>query len=163
MRRQNEEVIAEIYLAGEQAADRERKAAAEHRRYDIISRSKATKDAQERRLLKDHQKTSKSSSLIIVILHVIIVFLGIERKILLNNLSSHDYWGAMRRIRKKRHGQTSSWLSRSKAFKDWLEDANSSTLWLSGIRKIIPSAHLFNQTLTIYSRFRQVYSHVGYH
>lgn len=59
LRKQNEEVIAEIYLAGEQAADKERKAAAEHRRNEIFSRAQATKLAQERRLLKDQQKASK--------------------------------------------------------------------------------------------------------
>lgn len=59
LRKQNEEVIAEIYLAGQHAADRERKAAAEHRRNEIIFRGKATKDAQERRLWKDRQKAGK--------------------------------------------------------------------------------------------------------
>lgn len=37
---------------------------------------------------------------------------------LLDKLSSHDYFGALRRIRKKRHGKTSSWLSESKSFID---------------------------------------------
>lgn len=128
----------------------ERKAAAEYRRNEMISRRKATKDAHERRLLKDQHNASKQSSTIVICVYIIIVKIGVERKKLLDKLSSHDYWGAMRRIRKKRHGQTSSWLSRSEAFKDWLEDAKSSTLWLSGIRKIILSTFLFSQKLITY-------------
>ena len=82
---------------------------------------------------------------------------------LLDMLSSYDYLGALRRIRKKRYGQTSSWLSESKVFKDWLEDANSSTLWLSGIRKIISSSALLDQKPNhYYSRFREVYCDVSY-
>lgn len=144
LRKQHEEVEAEIYLASEQAADMERKAAAEYRRNEIIFRSKATKDAHERKLLKDRHYASKQISILIICVCIIILQIGVERKKLLDKLSSYDYWGAMRRIRKKRHGQTSSWLSRSKAFKNWLEDANSSTLWLSGIRKMILPAYLFN-------------------
>ena len=144
LRKQHEEVEAEIYLAGEQAADMERKAAAEYRRNEMIFRSKATKDARERRLLKDQHNASKQFSIMVIYVYIIILQIGVERKKLLDKLSSHDYWGAMRRIRKKRHGQTSSWLSRSEAFKDWLEDANSSTLWLSGIRKMILPAYSFS-------------------
>lgn len=59
LRTQNDEVEAEIHLASEQAADMERKAAAEYRRIEIISRSKAIKDAHERRLLKDQRNASK--------------------------------------------------------------------------------------------------------
>lgn len=148
--KQNDEVEAEIRLASEQAADKERKAAAQYRRNEIISRDKATKHARERRLLKDQHSASKQCSTMVICVYIIIVQIGVERKKLLDKLSSHDYWSAMRRIRKKRHGQTSSWLSRSKAFTDWLEDANSSTLWLSGIRKIILSASSFSQTLITY-------------
>lgn len=52
---------------------------------------------------------------------------------LLEKLSSYDYIATLRRMRKKRHGETSSWLSRTKTFTDWLEESKSGALWLSGI------------------------------
>jgi hypothetical protein len=63
LRKQNEEVKEEIKLAGAQAANRERNAAAEHRKNDILFRSLATKEAKEKKLQKDLQKASKYSSL----------------------------------------------------------------------------------------------------
>lgn len=59
LRKQNEEVREEIQLAAEQAAGKERKAAADHRKNEVFFRSKATKDAQERSLLKKELKASK--------------------------------------------------------------------------------------------------------
>jgi hypothetical protein len=60
-----------------------------------------------------------------------------EKEKLLEKLSSHDYISPLKRMRKKRHGTTSSWLSENEAFKAWLDDTKSSTLWLSGIRRIL--------------------------
>ena len=62
----------------------------------------------------------------------------VERERLLEKLSPHDYNSALKRIRKKRHSTTSSWLAENKAFKDWFEDTKSSTLWLTGIRMTFP-------------------------
>jgi Skp family chaperone for outer membrane proteins len=59
LRKQNEDVREEIKLAGEQAAARERKAAAEHRNAEVLSRQIATKESQQRRLQKDRQRASK--------------------------------------------------------------------------------------------------------
>jgi hypothetical protein len=57
---------------------------------------------------------------------------------LLDRLSTYDYISVLKRIRRKRYSTTCSWLSETKAFKDWLEDSKSGILWLSGIRKIPP-------------------------
>lgn len=57
-------------------------------------------------------------------------------------LSTHDYVAALKRMRKKRYGTTSSWLSQTEVFKNWLEDAKSSTFLLSGIRKGLPPCFL---------------------
>ena len=56
-----------------------------------------------------------------------------EKADLLGKLSQHDYLSPLRRIRKKRYSETSSWLSQTNAFKSWLADSKSSILWLSGI------------------------------
>lgn len=127
-------VNEEIKLAGEQAAYQERNIAAKHRRYEISFRNKAMEDKKERRLKIEKQRASKYFDSIYILF--LTVYLGIDRSKLLDKLSSHDYWGALRRIRKQRHGKTSSWLSESKIFTDWLNDTQSGTLWLSGIRKI---------------------------
>jgi hypothetical protein len=58
----------------------------------------------------------------------------VERERLLEKLSPYNYNSALKRIRKKRHSTTSSWLTENKTFKDWFEDTKSSTLWLTGIR-----------------------------
>ncbi|KAH8586021.1 ankyrin repeat-containing domain protein [Bisporella sp. PMI_857] len=118
LRKQNENVREEIKLAGEQAAAREREAAAKERNSGSLFRTEVkqiSREAQERRLQRDQQRAK------------------VEREKLLEKLSVYDYIGALKRMRKKRHGTTSSWLSETKAFKDWLKDINSSTLWLSGI------------------------------
>ncbi|KAH8592594.1 hypothetical protein B0O99DRAFT_743497 [Bisporella sp. PMI_857] len=118
LRKQNEDVRKEIKLAGEQAAAREREAAAKERSYGSLFRAEVkqiSREAQERRLRKDQQRAK------------------VEKEKLLEKLSVHDYVGALKRIRKKRYCTTSSWLRETKAFKDWLNDTNSSTLWLSGI------------------------------
>lgn len=59
LRKQNEEVKEEIKLASEQAASRERNAAAEHRKNDLFSRSLATDEAQKKKEQKELQRTSK--------------------------------------------------------------------------------------------------------
>jgi hypothetical protein len=41
--------------------------------------------------------------------------------------------GTLKRIRKKRHGTTGTWLCSAPAFNDWLVDSKSGVLWLSGI------------------------------
>lgn len=56
-----------------------------------------------------------------------------EKADLLGKLSQHDYLGPLRRIRKKRYSETSSWLSQTSEFKSWLAESKSSILWLSGI------------------------------
>ena len=134
LRRQNKEVDEEIRLAEAQAAYQERKSAAEHRKHELVFRNKAIKDTQEWRLQKDQQEASTCSSYIHIF--IITVSVGDDRRKLLDKLSSHDYLAALRRIRKQRYGQTSSWLGQSKHFNDWLDDTNSGTLWLSGIRKV---------------------------
>ena len=138
----------EIRLAGEQAAarereaaTREREAAAKHRNSGSLFRAKVkqmSKEAQERRLRRDQQRASEQSPLIRFA--ILIVCTEAEREKLLEKLSLHDYIGALKRIRKKRHGTTSSWLTENKTFKDWVEDTNSSTLWLSGIRTILSTS-----------------------
>src|SRR6266487_67450 len=57
------------------------------------------------------------------------------RRKLLDRLSEYDYIGSLKHARRKRYGTTGSWLSGTKAFKDWLEDSKFGTLWLSGICK----------------------------
>ncbi len=62
LRKLNEDVREEIRLAGEQAAAREREAAAKHRESGSIFQNKFTrtsKEARERRLLRDQQRASE--------------------------------------------------------------------------------------------------------
>jgi hypothetical protein len=54
---------------------------------------------------------------------------------LLDRLSTYDYIASLKRMRRKRYGATGSWLSSTQAFKNWLTDSKSSTLWFSGIGK----------------------------
>jgi len=61
IQKQNEEVREEVRLAGEQAAAREREAAAKHRYSGSVFRTEVkqlSKETQERRLQRDQQKAS---------------------------------------------------------------------------------------------------------
>lgn len=51
----------------------------------------------------------------------------------LRKLSTHDYWAALKRARKIRHGTTSTWLSRSDEYASWLKEPKPSLFWCSGI------------------------------
>ncbi|MCJ1357988.1 MAG: Ankyrin-2 [Icmadophila ericetorum] len=104
LRRRNEEVTEEIRLASEQKAAKERQ-------LGIMFRS----EARERRLRKEQERARAA------------------RADLLWKLSQHDYLGPLRRIRKKRYSETSSWLSKTHEFQGWLMESKSSILWLSGI------------------------------
>lgn len=154
LRKQNEYVKADIKLAGEQAAARERQAAAREREAAARHRSsvslfrkeakQVSKVKQERKLWRDQQRAKA------------------EKEKLLEKLSTHDYIGALKRIRKKRYGITSSWLSKSQAFKYWLEDTKSSALWLSGILgsgKSVVTAAAIDDLLC---RSRKSNDHIGF-
>ena len=85
-----------------------------------------------------------------------------QKETLLRKLSSHDYIGPLKRIRKKRHGTTASWLTETTAFKTWFAETKSSTLWLSGILgsgKSVVTAAAINELLC---HSRRGKDHIGF-
>ena len=48
-------------------------------------------------------------------------------------LSNYDHLALLKQMRKKRHGTTSLWLSKTEEYKCWLNDDKSSVFWCSGI------------------------------
>lgn len=134
LRQRHEAVAAEIQLASEMAAAREREAAVEYRKSGSALRAElkqAGRDSTEWRLRQEKQRASKK--LRTKIMTSANRCVEAEREKLLGLLSTYDYVAALKRMRRKRHGNTSSWLSNTQTFKDWLEDKRSSALWLSGI------------------------------
>lgn len=52
---------------------------------------------------------------------------------LMARLSSYNHIALLKQMRKKRHGTTSRWLSKTEDYKNWLEDDKASIFWCSGI------------------------------
>lgn len=51
----------------------------------------------------------------------------------MEKISTYDHLAALKQARKKRHGTTSLWLSRTEVYRDWLKESGSSFFWCSGI------------------------------
>lgn len=51
----------------------------------------------------------------------------------LDTLSTYDYVATFNQARKKRHGTTGLWLSRTDEYQEWQQDPQSSVFWCSGI------------------------------
>lgn len=63
---------------------------------------------------------------------------------MLDQLSTYDYIGSHRRLKKKRYGETCSWLSETRELQSWFGASESTVLWLSGIGKVPSSSFLVN-------------------
>jgi hypothetical protein len=140
LKRLSKDVREEIKLAGEQAVARDRSYGSRFR----TEMRQITTQEQERRLQRDRQRASKCGHTLRV-RAILIEYVVAAKTKLLHRLSIYDYISSLKRTRRKRHSTTGSWLSETKAFKDWLEDSKSSTLWLSGIRKnlVMDASHKY--------------------
>ena len=121
----SKEVGEEIRLASEQAANRERqlqmterKDAAKARNFGKLLYSQVSSISAEDRAWRAQRQLRESHA---------------RKGGLLDTLSTHDYVASLKRERKKRYGTTGLWLSKSKAYQDWLNNSNPAFFWLSGI------------------------------
>ncbi len=88
---------------------------------------------------------------------------GMRREQLLNSLSTYNYMAPFKQARKARHGSTTTWLSETSEFQNWLNQAESSLFWCSGIRKSKREISTGSSILTIKptrSRLRKNRTHV---
>ena len=125
LQRKSETVNAEILLASNVAADQERrlqlaerKQAAAHRRSSQAFRMNAEKLSTEEQTWR--QQVQKREAIA-------------KKERLLEKLSSYDNISVLKRERKKRFGNTGSWLQSTMQFQSWYEAEESSTFWLTGI------------------------------
>ena len=139
LRTQSEEVRQEVALSSE-------KAAAHERELQIIERSSASRyrmcgDAygREEQIWRQQYLECKSSKRCKKI-HLPLqsnntLSSGTKRERLLSSLSTYNHMAPFKQARKARHGSTTAWLSDTQEFQDWLNEAESSLFWCSGIRK----------------------------
>lgn len=57
----------------------------------------------------------------------------VRKQFLLDMLSTYNHISALKQLRKKRYGTTSTWLSKTSEYELWLNESKSSFFWLSGI------------------------------
>ncbi|KAI9789088.1 MAG: hypothetical protein M1816_006338 [Peltula sp. TS41687] len=107
LQRRNKDVNEEIRLASEQAASEYRT------RFRDIFKQKSEKEQAWR--LQANERKSKA-----------------RKQSLLDQLSTHNHVAPLKEYRKKRHGETSMWLSKQSQYQTWLNDTQSRVFWLSG-------------------------------
>lgn len=125
LQRQSKNVQGEIGLASEKAADRERqlqiierKDQSQHRKFGRLFHDRFDRLSEEERSwrLEYHEQKIKA-----------------RKQFLLDKLSTYDYISALKQLRKKRYGTTSTWLKKTHEYELWLNECKSSIFWLSGI------------------------------
>ncbi|KAJ9664651.1 hypothetical protein H2201_005165 [Coniosporium apollinis] len=124
VKRCSKEVKEEIYLANAQAAHQdqqlvrlEQEAASKHRRAADLFFQGAGKENDESRRWRVQRDERKSRK---------------HRQQLLDSLSTYDYLAAFKQARKKRHGNTTQWLTRTSEMDRWLNDPGCPVFWCSG-------------------------------
>lgn len=122
IQRQRKDVKEEIGLASEKAAAQERQLQIIDRKaqthFGRLFHDKLNRLSKEERNWKLEYHEQKTRA---------------RKQFLLNQLSTYDYISALKQVRKKRYGTTSTWLMETPEYKLWSNESKPSFFWLSGI------------------------------
>lgn len=145
LKRRNENVTEETRLASEQAASQARhlqaidqQAASEYRKDGRLFRKRVDQSRNETRAWRkqvDQRESSERYSRRASQNAAEYEVTGARKQRLLDQLSTYDHLAALKENHRKRHGTTSTWLSKRAEYLKWLESILSSVFWLSGIRR----------------------------